>query len=132
MGRRHLIKSQPQRCISILCFQGGHKIPIKLCSSIKVWSVAVAKYAKKRYLNNPGLVKRYVRIKSFDIKLLSNSNILTLLVLLGLNRIKPINIIFIFFTFINIIIIIIVIIISIITLLLSLLWQLSWLQWWLY
>ena len=65
-------------------------------------------------MNDPDLVKRYVRIKSFDIKLLSNSNILTLILLLGLNRIKLINIIFIFFTFI-IIIIIIIIIINIIT-----------------
>ena len=64
------------------------------------------------YLNDPGLVKRYVRTKSFDTKLLSN--ILTLLLLLGLNRIKLINIIFIFFTFIIIIIIIIIIVITII------------------
>ena len=39
-------------------------------------------------------MKRYVWIKSSDIKLLSN--ILTLFLLLGLNRIKHINITFIF------------------------------------
>ena len=32
--------------ISIFCFQGGHKIPIKLYFSIRVWSVVVINYAK--------------------------------------------------------------------------------------
>ena len=79
---------------------------------VLVYGLLRSKLRKSRYLNDPGLVKRYVRIKSFDIKLLSK--ILTLLLLLGLNRIKLINIIFIFFTFIIIIIIIIIIVITII------------------
>ena len=79
---------------------------------VLVYGLLRSKLRKSRYLNDPGLVKRYVRIKSFDIKLLSN--ILTLLLLLGLNRIKLINIIFIFFTFIIIIIIFIIIVFIII------------------
>ena len=54
-------------------------------------------------------MKRYVRIKAFDVKLLSN--ILTLLLLLGLDRIKLLFlIIIIIISFIIIIIIIIIII----------------------
>ena len=72
-----------------------------------------SKLRKKSYLGDPGLMERYVRINSFDIKLLSN--ILTLLLRLGLNRTNLINIIFIFIIFnIVIIIFIIVIIITII------------------
>ena len=53
-------------------------------------------------------MKRYVRIKAFDVKLLSN--ILTLLLLLGLDRIKLLFlIIIIIISFIIIIIIIIII-----------------------
>ena len=65
------------------------------------------KLREKHYLNDPGLMKRYVRIKAFDVKLLLN--ILTLLLLLGLDRIKLLFLIIII-SFITIIIIIIIII----------------------
>lgn len=51
-------------------------------------------------------MKRYVRIKAFDVKLLSN--ILTLLLLLGLDRIKLLFLIIIIISFIIIIIITII------------------------
>ena len=57
-------------------------------------------------------MKRYVRIKAFDVKLLSN--ILTLLLLLGLDRMKLLFLIIIIISFIIIIIIIIIITITII------------------
>ena len=72
-----------------------------------------SKVRRKRYLGDLGLLKRYVRIKSFDIKLLSN--ILTLLLLLDLDRINLINITFIFIIFIIITITIIFIIVITIT-----------------
>ena len=59
-------------------------------------------------------MKRYVRIKAFDVKLLSN--ILTLLLLLGLDRIKLLFLIIIIINFIIVIIIIITITIIKVTL----------------
>ena len=68
-----------------------------------------SKVRRKSYLGDLGLLKRYVRIKSFDIKL--PSNILTLLLLLDLDRVNLITFIFIIF----IIIIITIVFISVIT-----------------